>query len=62
MRNAFSRAEEILRDGKARGADELQMALLEARIARARGDHVRARQALETAARLRVGQLRVSSQ
>jgi Tfp pilus assembly protein PilF len=62
MRNALGRAEEILRDGKARGADELQMALLEARIARARGDHVRARQALETAARLRVGQLRVSSQ
>jgi Tfp pilus assembly protein PilF len=62
MRNALGRAEEILRDGRTRGADELQMALLEARIARASGDQFRARQALETAARLRAGQLRVSSQ
>ncbi|WP_426956281.1 hypothetical protein [Muricoccus radiodurans] len=57
-RNAIGRAEEILREGRARGADELQMALLDARIARARRDQVRARAALEEAARLRTEQLR----
>jgi Tfp pilus assembly protein PilF len=57
-RNAIGRAEEILREGRANGADELQMALLDARIARARSDHIRARHALEAAARLRGDQLR----
>ena len=54
----FGRAEALLAEGRARGADELQMALLEARIARARGDTLRARRALEEAARLRAQQLR----
>ena len=57
-RNAVPRAEELLRDGRASGADELQMALLDARIARARRDQPRARAALEEAARLRGDQLR----
>jgi tetratricopeptide (TPR) repeat protein len=61
-RRALGRAEEILREGRARKADELQMALLEARIARAAGDQFRAREALEEAARLRASQLRASSQ
>ncbi len=56
--NSIGRAEQILREGRARGADELQMALLEARIARARDDNSRARRALEEAARLRAMQLR----
>ena len=60
-RNAMGRAEQILREGRSRGADELQMALLDARIARARDDQVRARQALEEAARLRARQLRASN-
>jgi len=60
-RRAIGRAEQILRDGRARGADELQMALLDARIARAREDQVRARQALEEAARLRAQQLRTGN-
>ena len=59
--NAIGRAEQILRDGRSRGADELQMALLEARIARARDDQLRARRALEEAARLRAMQLRASN-
>lgn len=58
VRGNLSRAEQILADGKAMGGDELQMALLEARIARAREDGPRARRALETAARLRGEQLR----
>ncbi|WP_376093387.1 tetratricopeptide repeat protein [Roseomonas sp. CCTCC AB2023176] len=58
LNGSFSRAEELLREGRAIGADELQMALLEARIARARRDTFRARRALEEAARLRGEQLR----
>jgi tetratricopeptide (TPR) repeat protein len=57
----LSRAEQILAEGQTRRADELQMALLEARIARARDDQVRARRALEMAARLRSEQLREAS-
>ena len=62
LANAIGRAEAILREGRERGADELQMALLEARIARARDDRVRARRALEEAARLRARQLQAGSQ
>ncbi|TPG61040.1 hypothetical protein EAH89_00265 [Roseomonas nepalensis] len=57
----IGRAEDILREGRERGADELQMALLEARIARARDDRLRARRALEEAARLRARQLQASN-
>ena len=57
----IGRAEEILREGREKGADELQMALLEARIARARDDRLRARRALEEAARLRARQLQASN-
>ncbi|MBP0444030.1 tetratricopeptide repeat protein [Roseomonas sp. SSH11] len=55
---AYGRAEQLLSEGRALGADPLQMALLDARIARARGDVLRARRALEEAARLRARQLR----
>jgi Tfp pilus assembly protein PilF len=58
LRGQIGRAEQILADGRDRRTDELQMALLEARIARARDDQVRARRALEAAARLRGEQLR----
>ena len=61
LANAIGRAEGILREGRERGADELQMALLEARIARARDDRIRARRALEEAARLRTRQLQAGS-
>ncbi|SHI90234.1 Tetratricopeptide repeat-containing protein [Roseomonas rosea] len=58
LRGQIGRAEQILSEGRDRRTDELQMALLEARIARARDDQVRARRALEAAARLRGEQLR----
>lgn len=58
--NALARAEQLLSEGRSRNADGLQMALLEAQIARARRDPVRAREALEEAARLRGAQLRAS--
>ncbi len=58
LNGSMLRAEQLLREGRAIGADELQMALLEARIARARRDPLRARRALEEAARLRGDQLR----
>lgn len=58
LNGSVGRAEELLREGRALGADELQMTLLEARIARARRDGIRARRALEEAARLRGEQLR----
>ncbi|WP_338662840.1 tetratricopeptide repeat protein [Pararoseomonas sp. SCSIO 73927] len=61
LNNALGRAEQILSEGRARRADGLQMALLEAQIARARRDPVRAREALEEAARLRGAQLRAST-
>ncbi|MBP0494782.1 tetratricopeptide repeat protein [Pararoseomonas indoligenes] len=61
LNSDIGRAEQILREGRARNADELQMALLEARIARARRDTLRARNALEEAARLRGAQLRASA-
>ncbi|MCR0982470.1 tetratricopeptide repeat protein [Roseomonas populi] len=61
LNNSIARAEQILADGRARRADGLQMALLEAQIARARRDPVRAREALEEAARLRGAQLRASA-
>jgi len=56
-RGAYRRAEELLAEGRTRRAEELQMSLVEARIARAKGDQLRARRALETAARLRAEQL-----
>ena len=58
LNGSIGRAEELLREGRSLGADELQMVLLEARIARARRDGLRARRALEEAARLRGEQLR----
>jgi len=61
VRGQIGRAEQILSEGRTRRADELQMALLEARIARARDDQVRARRALEDAARLRGQQLRAAN-
>ena len=61
VRGQIGRAEQLLSEGRARRADELQMALLEARIARSRDDQVRARRALEAAARLRGEQLRAAN-
>lgn len=61
LRGRMPQAETLLSEGRSRGADRLQMALLEARIARARQDQPRARRALETAARLRGEQLQAAA-